>query len=71
MTWVTSGDEMKKHWLVLCEAGEERVEADELEVTASGVLVFFRCASRMEKERTLLVAFAPGQWRRCQLEDSA
>jgi hypothetical protein len=62
---------MKKHWRVLCEAAEERVEADELEITASGVLAFFRCASRMEKDRTLLVAFAPGQWRRCQLEGNA
>ena len=61
---------MKKQWLVLFEGGEEHVEADEVEITASGVLVFYRYASRMEKERTLLVAFPPGQWRRCELESN-
>ena len=59
---------MKKQWLVLFEGGEEHVEADEVEITASGVLVFYRFAARMEQERTLLTAFSPGLGWRCQLE---
>ena len=59
---------MKRRWLVGLEAGEERVEADEVEVMGSGVLAFFRFQSRRENERTLLLALAPGSWRRCQLE---
>ncbi len=59
---------MKRQWLVRTDGREEHVEADEVEITASGVLMFYRFASRMEQERTLLLAFSPGLWRRCQLE---
>ena len=59
-----------KHWLVELDGVEEHVEADEVEITASGVLVFYRFASRTEKERTLLTAFSPSLWRRCQLEST-
>jgi hypothetical protein len=59
---------MKRQWLVRLDVGEERIEADEVEVTASGVLVFYRLASRRESERTLLLALSPGLWRRCRLE---
>jgi hypothetical protein len=59
---------MKRRWLVQLETGEEHIEADEVEITASGALVFYRLAARTESERTLLTAFAPGLWRRCQLE---
>jgi hypothetical protein len=41
-----------------------------VEATASGVLAFYRFASRVERERTLLTAFAPRLWRRCQLESA-
>ena len=57
-----------RQWLVQYDGHEERVEADEVEVTASGVLVFYRYAARMEQERTLLTAFSPGLRWRCQLE---
>ena len=59
-----------KKWLVEFDGGKEHVEADDVEITASGVLVFYRLASRMEKERTLLTAFSPSLWRRCQLESA-
>jgi hypothetical protein len=59
---------MKRQWLVHLEAGEEHIEADEVEITASGVLAFYRFQSRQEGERTLLVAFSPTSWRRCRLE---
>jgi hypothetical protein len=59
---------MKRQWLVQLDRGEERIEADEVEITASGVLVFYRCASRREAERTLVLALSPSTWRRCQLE---
>ena len=62
-------DAMKRQWLVQLEGGEERVEADEVEITASGALVFYMLAARTESERTPLTAFAPGLWRRCQLEN--
>jgi hypothetical protein len=62
---------MKRRWLVESEAGEDHVEADEVEITASGVLVFYRYASRQETERTLLLTFSPSTWRRCRLEDDA
>jgi hypothetical protein len=62
---------MKRQWLVSLDQGEERVEADEVEITASGVLVFYRCASRREAERTLILALSPGTWRRCHLEVEA
>jgi hypothetical protein len=58
---------LKRQWLVQCDGLEEHVEADEVEITASGVLLFHRSASRMEQERTLLSAFSPELWRRCQL----
>jgi hypothetical protein len=57
-----------RQWLVESEGGKERIEADELEVAASGALVFYKFASRMERERTLLIAFSRGLWRRCELE---
>ena len=59
-----------KQWLVEFDEGKEHVEADDVEITASGVLVFYRVASRMERERTLLTAFSPSLWRRCQLESA-
>jgi hypothetical protein len=59
---------MARQWLVQLDRGEERVEADEVETTASGVLVFYRCASRHATERTLVLALSPGVWRRCHLE---
>lgn len=59
---------MKRRWLVQLPAAEECVEADEVEILASGVLAFFRFQSRRESERTLLLALAPESWRRCQLE---
>jgi hypothetical protein len=65
------GDAMKRRWVVQREGGEERIEADEVEITHSGALVFYKFASRMEKERTLLTAFSPDLWRRCQLEIDA
>ncbi len=62
-------DATRKHWwLVRFDGGEERVEADAVEITASGVLAFYRAASGMEQERTLLTAFSPGLCWRCQLE---
>jgi len=67
--WATGRDATKRHqWLVQFEGHEERVEADEVEITDSGVLAFYRRASRTEQERTLLTAFSPGLRWRCQLE---
>jgi hypothetical protein len=57
-----------RQWLVQLATGEEQVEADDVEVTVSGALVFYRLATRTESERTLLTAFSPGLWRRCELE---
>jgi hypothetical protein len=59
---------MARQWLVQLDRGEEHVEADEVETTAAGVLVFYRCASRRGSERTLVLALSLGVWRRCQLE---
>ena len=59
-----------KKWLVEFDGGKEHIETDDVEITASGVLVFYRSASRMETERTLLTAFSPSLWRRCQLESA-
>lgn len=59
---------MNQRWLVETDAGEEPVEADEVEITASGVLVFYRCATRREIERTLLLTYSPAAWRRCRLD---
>jgi hypothetical protein len=59
-----------KKWLVEFDGGKEHVEADDVEITASGVLVFYRLASRMEMERRLQTAFSPSLWRRCQLEST-
>ena len=64
----TGRDATKRQWLVQYDGREEHVEADEVEVTASGVLVFYRFAARMEQERTLLTAFSPGLHWRCHLE---
>jgi hypothetical protein len=65
------GAALKRQWCVTLEAGEERVEADEVEITAAGVLVFYRFPSRRESERTLLLALSPGAWRRCELESAS
>ena len=59
---------LKRRWLVQSNLGDEHVEADEVEVTAAGGLVFYRYASRREAERTLLLTIAANHWRRCQLE---
>ena len=63
-----TGAAMKRRWLVQLADGEEHVEADEVEILASGVLSFYRFQSRRESERTLLLALAPDLWRRCRLE---
>ena len=55
-------------WIVHSEAGEERIEADEVEITPSGALLFYGYASRRQTERSLLLAFAPTSWRRCEAE---
>jgi hypothetical protein len=64
----TGGEAKKRVWLVHHQGHEERIEADDVEITASGVLVFYRFASRMDQERTLLTAISPGLGWRCQLE---
>ena len=64
----TGGDPRKWVWLVQYQGREERIEADDVEITASGVLVFYRLASRMDQERTLLTALSPGLGWRCELE---
>ncbi len=58
-----------RKWLVEFDGGKEHVEADDVEITASGVLAFYRSASRQERERTLLTAFSPSLWRRCECEE--
>jgi hypothetical protein len=62
------GGEMKRRWLVQLEGAEEHVDADEVEITTSGVLVFYRFQSRRESERTLLFAWSSDAWRQCRLE---
>ena len=57
----------KRAWLVQFDGREERVEADDVEITDSGVLVFYRLSSGMAQERTLLTAFSPGLCWRCEL----
>ena len=37
-----------RRWLVEFDGGDEHVEADDVEITASGVLVFYRLASRQD-----------------------
>jgi hypothetical protein len=59
---------LKRRWRVRFDGGEEHVEADHVEITDSGALAFYRSASRMEQERTLLTAFPAGLWWRCWLE---
>jgi len=62
---------MKSKWLVELTRGQEQViEADEVEITASGALVLYRSAGRRENERSLLVAWSPGSWQRCLLQGS-
>ncbi|RIL07961.1 MAG: hypothetical protein DCC71_01150 [Proteobacteria bacterium] len=58
---------MARRWIVDSAAGEESIEADEVDITAAGVLVFYRVATRRESERTLIASFAPAHWRRCRL----
>ena len=59
---------MKRRWQVVLDGSEEHVEADEVEITASGALAFYQFASPVERERTLLLALSPSLWRCCQLE---
>ena len=59
---------MKKRWLVQTDGGQEHVEADEVEITPSGVLAFYQLERPIQTERILLTAFAPSAWRRCELE---
>jgi len=64
----TGGDTPKRLWLVQYQGGEERIEADDVEITASGVLAFYRVGSRTDRDRTLVTAFSPALAWRCQLE---
>lgn len=57
-----------RRWAVQVGSGEERVEADEVEITAAGVLSFYRHPARRDGERTLLAAWSPSAWWRCRLE---
>jgi len=59
---------VSKRWQVRTEAGDEHVEADEVEITSAGVLEFYRRQSRQENQRSLLLALSPGAWQRCRLE---
>jgi hypothetical protein len=59
---------MARRWIVDSESAAESVEADEVEITAAGVLAFYRVATRRETERTLLLSFSPAHWRRCRLD---
>jgi hypothetical protein len=59
---------MKRQWRVDLDGSEERIEADEVEITSSGVLAFYQYAGPMERERTLRTALSPALWRRCQLQ---
>ena len=59
---------MKKRWLVQTDAGQEHVEANEVEITPSGVLAFYQFEPPIKIERILLRAFAPSAWQRCELE---
>lgn len=61
---------MKSRWSLELAHGQEQVEADEVEITESGALAFYRTAGRRESERTLLAAWAPGSWQRCRLQGS-
>jgi hypothetical protein len=64
----TGGDAPRRLWRVQYQGGEELIEADDVEITASGALAFYRCASRTERDRTLVTAFSPELAWRCQLE---
>jgi len=59
---------MKRQWRIDLDGSQETIEADEVEITTSGVLAFYQYASPMERERTLRTALPPGLWRRCQLQ---
>jgi hypothetical protein len=59
---------VKRGWLVRTEAGQERVEADEVEITASGVLAFYEFERSIQREHILLTAFASDAWQRCELD---
>ena len=59
---------MLKRWIVQLHGTKEQIEADEVEISASGALAFYRFASRMDSERTLLVAFSSSSWQQCRLE---
>lgn len=58
-----------RRWAVQLPTGEEQVEADEVEITAAGVLSFYRFPARRDGERTLLAAWSPGAWSRCRLDE--
>jgi len=53
---------MKKRWLVQTDGGQEHVEADEVEITPSGVLAFYQFGRPIQTERILLTPFAPSVW---------
>jgi hypothetical protein len=59
---------MKKRWLVKTDAGQEHIEANEVEITPSGVLAFYQFEPPIKTERILLTAFASSAWQRCELE---
>ena len=61
---------MKRRWTVELDQGQQHVDADEVEITPSGALVFYRSAGRTESQRMLLSAWAPSTWRRCVVEGS-
>ena len=65
---VAGADASKRLWLVQYPGCEERIEADDVEITASGVLPFNRCASRTDRDRTLVAAFSPALAWRCDLD---
>jgi hypothetical protein len=59
---------MKHEWLLELAHGQEHVQADEVEITTSGALAFYRSAGRRDSERMLLCAWSPGSWQRCVLQ---
>ena len=64
----TSRNSLKRQWLVQFDGRDEQVEADDVEVTASGALVFYLSPRQRGQERTLLRAFSPGLRWHCRLE---
>jgi hypothetical protein len=58
----------RRRWLLERTDGQEHIQADEVEVAASGAIVFYRYAGHLESGRTLLGAWAAGTWQHCALE---